>query len=207
MVNSDIVSICVDYISHIYRLCFLSFWLYIFYISVHAIITLLVHRFVNHFSQNKESCHLPKMFSRPIWNPDTSQGFASIMARLSFYCFSFYCFSFSYFHSFAFLYLTFIRSVYSYFFFYTICLFFYHARISWVWVLLSTCVSFFSLSRCLITRLRYKLMPHLCFPWLSCLPVLLPHTLLFLSSGISVCAACLCTAIFSSAPSRLSAWI
>ena len=41
---------------------------------------------------------------------------------------------------------------------------------------------------------------------LSCLPVLLPHTLLFLSSGISVCAACLCTSIFS-APSRLSAWI
>ena len=40
-------------------------------------------------------------------------------------------------------------------------------------------------------------------PVLSCLPVLVPHTLLFLSFGISVCAACLCTSIFSSVPSRL----
>ena len=46
------------------------------------------------------------------------------------------------FHSFTFLYLAFILSVYSYFSFYSICLFFYHTPISWVLVLLSTCVSF-----------------------------------------------------------------
>ena len=124
MANSDIVSICIDCISHIYRLHFLSFWLYMFYNSVLALITLLVYRFFNHCSQNKESCHLPKMFSQPIWNPDTSQGFASIMTR-----FSFSCFSFSHFYSFAFLYLAFILSVYSCFSFYTICLFFYHTHL------------------------------------------------------------------------------
>ena len=102
MANSDIVSICVDQISRIYCLCFLSFWLYMFYISVLVLIALFVYRFVDHCSQNKESCHLPKMFSQPIWNPDTSQGFASIMTCFSFSCLSFSCFFFSWFSFFRF---------------------------------------------------------------------------------------------------------
>ena len=100
-----------------------------FYISVLALIALLVYRFVNHCSQNKESCHLPKMFSQPIWNPDTSQGFASIITRFSFSRFSFSYSSFSCFYSFAFLYLAFILSVNSCFSFYAICLFFYQAHL------------------------------------------------------------------------------
>ena len=217
MANSDIVSMCVDYVSHIYRLRFLSFWLYMFYISVLVTIALLVYRFIDHCSQNKKSCHFPKMFSQPIWNPDTSLGFASIMtrfsfsrfsfSRFSFSCFSFSCFSFLFFHSITFLYLAFILSVYLYFSFYTICLFFYHAPISWVLVLLSTCVSFSLCHGALWPDCVTSSCRTCAFPVLSCLPVLMPHTLLFLSSGISVCAACLCTAIFSSAPSRLSAWI
>ena len=72
------------------------------------------------------------MFSQPIWNPDISQGFASIMTRFSFSRFSFSHSSFTCFYSFAFLYLAFILSILSVnscFSFYAICLFFYHAHL------------------------------------------------------------------------------
>ena len=202
MANSDIVSICVDYISQIYRLHFLSFWLYMFYISVLMLITLLVYRFVNHCSQNKESCHLPKMFSQPIWNPDTSQGFASVMTRFSFSRFSFSWFPFFRFSLFCF----YSISIFMFFFLYHLSLLLSRSYFLSIGSPIHLCF-IFSLSRCLITRLRYKLMPHLCFPCAFLPSGPAASNTPFPIFGISVYAACLCTSIFSSAPSRLSAWI
>ena len=173
-----------------------------FYISVLVIITLLVYRFVNHCSQNKESRHLPKMFSQPIWNPDTSQGFASIMtrfpfSRFSFSWFSFFHFSLSCFHS---------VSIFIFFFLFHLSLLLSHSY----FLSIGSPIHLrfiFSLSRCLWPDCVTSSCRTCAFPVLSCLPVLLPHTLLFLSFAISVCAACLCTSIFSPASSRLSAWI
>ena len=54
-----------------------------------------------------------------------------------------------------------------------------------------------------ITRLRYNLMPHLCFPCAFLPSGPAASNTPFPIFGISVYAACLCTSIFSSAPTRL----
>ena len=148
MANSDIVSICVDYISRIYRLGFLSFWLYLFYISVLVPIhylfidSLTIAVKIRNPVTSSQRCfrslseiRIPPRALHRSWPVSLS------LVSLSLVSLSLVSLSLD-FHSFAFLYFAFILSVYSCFSFYTICLFFYHAPISWVLVLLSTCVSF-----------------------------------------------------------------